>query len=330
MPISWWVNDNCKFASAKEVLFEDEFCKVELVTPEATGILRSLPAKFIHFTDSIEAAKAIYDGGYDLSMFGATGQKYNVSPELTQWDPKGMYTLEYEEGMEQNAPRPWVLFEKEISQAVMMTDKKYERGKCGKAKLSELFGGAVGPDLQRALMDAGIDAVVSAGGEQVILDPGSAKPIAYGPAAGQSLEAWTSRNCKFADHESPVEDAPQQPVPEGPQAGKGAPSGAVGMNIGFQNHHLDSYRGQHYMKLYAYDADTPEWDVVGFLDYSDYEGKFYIDNVFVNPEFRRRGVGTALMRELERIAAEEGAVIEHGMRTEEGEALYQSMSPEKN
>jgi GNAT superfamily N-acetyltransferase len=98
-----------------------------------------------------------------------------------------------------------------------------------------------------------------------------------------------------------------------------------GINIGFQHNHMDYGSGQNYWKLYAYDKDTPQRDVVGYLDYSEYDEKIYIDHIFVNPEFRRKGVGTALVRELERKAGEDGMEVVHGMMTEEGSALYESM-----
>lgn len=97
------------------------------------------------------------------------------------------------------------------------------------------------------------------------------------------------------------------------------------ISVGFQHWHLDTYRDQNYWKLYAYDENTPKWDVVGYLEYSDLEDKIYIDHIFVNPGFRRQGIGTALVRELERKAKEEGLEIVHGMMTDEGSALYQSM-----
>lgn len=263
-------------------------------------MLGSMPSKFIHFTDTIESAKAIYESGYDLSMFGSTGKKHKADPGLVQWDPRGMYALQYFEGMERDAPRPWVLFEKSVDRAIMMTDKEYEPGACGKAKLSELYGGKTGQALQEALLRDGIDAIVSAGGEQVILDPGSATPVAYGPAKGEKASK-SSRQRKFAQ----------------------------GIRLGFQHHHLDTHGDQHYWKLYAYDEDTPEWDVVGYIDYSEYQGKFYVDYVFTNLEFRRQGIGTAMMRELERKASEEGAEVVHGMQTQEGAALIKSLDEEK-
>lgn len=101
------------------------------------------------------------------------------------------------------------------------------------------------------------------------------------------------------------------------------------VRVGFQHHHLDHRSGQDYWKLYAYDEDTPNWDVVGYLDYSEFEGKIYIDMVFVKPEFRRQGIGTAMMQEMKRKATEEGSKIMHGLQTEEGAALYESMQPEQ-
>lgn len=97
------------------------------------------------------------------------------------------------------------------------------------------------------------------------------------------------------------------------------------VSIGFQHWHLDRHVGQDYWKLYAYDKNTPNWTVIGYLDYSEFEGKMYIDYVFVNPDFRRQGIGTALMNELELKAKDEEKEIVHGMMTEEGLHLYRSM-----
>jgi GNAT superfamily N-acetyltransferase len=62
-------------------------------------------------------------------------------------------------------------------------------------------------------------------------------------------------------------------------------------------------------------CDVAEWDgtivgvMVWFRNYRTFEGHpgLFLEDVFVRPEFRRRGIGTAFLRQLVRYARDEGA-----------------------
>jgi len=71
-------------------------------------------------------------------------------------------------------------------------------------------------------------------------------------------------------------------------------------------------------------------EVVGFLDYSEYRGEIHIQMIEVDKNFRRQGIGTALLKELDKEYPE--VEIEYGMETPEGARLieeYQRRYPKK-
>jgi GNAT superfamily N-acetyltransferase len=65
--------------------------------------------------------------------------------------------------------------------------------------------------------------------------------------------------------------------------------------------------------LFAHVIDSPDGDglagmAIWFLNYSTWDGKhgIYLEDLFVREKFRGQGFGTALMKELARIAVEKG------------------------
>src|SRR5581483_3790129 len=58
--------------------------------------------------------------------------------------------------------------------------------------------------------------------------------------------------------------------------------------------------------LIAYDGETPAGFAVFFHNFSTFVGKrgLYLEDLFVKPEFRRRGIGRRLLAELARMAVE--------------------------
>jgi GNAT superfamily N-acetyltransferase len=70
--------------------------------------------------------------------------------------------------------------------------------------------------------------------------------------------------------------------------------------------------------------------VVGYLDYDEYHDEVHIQMIEVDEEYRRKGIGMALLRELDKLYPE--TEILYGMETPEGAALikeYQRRYPKK-
>jgi hypothetical protein len=157
------------------VAWEDENCRVYTVTPEHPGPFRPWPDQFVHFTDDPKDVKKIMEGGFNLKLFGRSGRKYRVDPNLYQWDPRGVYALELERGMEDEPTRPYVIFETNIKRGLVFEFKerkgiKYDPASCGKAVLSRLLDTKIPAIMAKRLLKSGIDAVMSSGGEQIILN----------------------------------------------------------------------------------------------------------------------------------------------------------------
>jgi len=88
----------------------------------------------------------------------------------------------------------------------------------------------------------------------------------------------------------------------------------------------DSYKDEVYGTLLAYkpglDWDNPQPGYVyGKIDWSKYDGVTKIDWIRVADKFKRKGVGTAMVKELERLHDR----VEWSLTTPEGEALRKSI-----
>lgn len=92
------------------------------------------------------------------------------------------------------------------------------------------------------------------------------------------------------------------------------------MEIKFHEELVGHHHGQNDFVLYAYDADTPEKRVLGYVEYAEYQDDVFVQYIFVHPQYRRRGVGRALVVEMERANAR----VEWGMLTDEGGALLKA------
>jgi GNAT superfamily N-acetyltransferase len=94
-------------------------------------------------------------------------------------------------------------------------------------------------------------------------------------------------------------------------------------SLSFENIHLDYHHGQNDFRLLAKIDDDP----VGGIDYSEFKGSLHISYILVKPSRRRKGIATALVRELERLNETEfdGQPIRWGMMTPEGAALKESL-----
>lgn len=83
----------------------------------------------------------------------------------------------------------------------------------------------------------------------------------------------------------------------------------------------DEVRGAHHGQvdgtLIAYDIKTH--GTIGYIDYSIFEGKLYLDQIEVDPAHRRQGYATALLMKIKRLNPRK--VVMWGMMTEEGCAL---------
>jgi len=96
-------------------------------------------------------------------------------------------------------------------------------------------------------------------------------------------------------------------------------------DIVFENIHEDYIKGQNNYILVARVGEDKK--PLGYIEYSEYEGILQISYIFVGKQYRRQGIGTALMGELERLNKEEfeGRPIKWGMLTEEGAFLRESL-----
>lgn len=93
----------------------------------------------------------------------------------------------------------------------------------------------------------------------------------------------------------------------------------------FEHIHEDFHNDQNDYVLVTKDAQsgTP----VGMIEYSEYKGEIYINNMLVKENLRRQGIGTQMVEEIKR---EYGTKVNWGMMTDSGSALYESMDNPTN
>jgi ribosomal protein S18 acetylase RimI-like enzyme len=96
------------------------------------------------------------------------------------------------------------------------------------------------------------------------------------------------------------------------------------MDLTFANIHEDSAHGEHYYTLAAYEG-LPDHEnhsnIRGYIQYSDFQGEIYIKYIFVGKQYRRMGVATALMDELQKLYPD--VEIDRGWATEEGNLFFE-------
>ena len=68
-------------------------------------------------------------------------------------------------------------------------------------------------------------------------------------------------------------------------------------NLKFTDTCKDYYNGQYAYKLDAFNEQSVN---CGYIDYGDYRGKPYINFIFVNEGFKRQGIATKLLQELQK------------------------------
>jgi len=101
------------------------------------------------------------------------------------------------------------------------------------------------------------------------------------------------------------------------------PSEFAPPNPRFQTHVTDSYRGQtNFVTTMIIDGRE-----VGSVEYSVYQDQPQIDMIYIEPESRRKGYGTLLVKELQQLYP--GQEIKFGMLTPSGEKLYRSLDFQK-
>ena len=83
--------------------------------------------------------------------------------------------------------------------------------------------------------------------------------------------------------------------------------------------HLNSSCGQHDWIAQAF----LDGQVVGYVSFVEYDGTPYVQMVWVGEEYRRQGVATRLLTQLQ--CRYTGVTIDFGMTTEAGDVLLQSM-----
>lgn len=92
------------------------------------------------------------------------------------------------------------------------------------------------------------------------------------------------------------------------------------INITFQEELESSHDNQLDIALHAIDS---KGDIVGSIFYAIYDDNISINNIVVEEDFRRLGIGTALMKNLQ--SRYPNNEINTGYRSERGDKLYQSL-----
>jgi len=130
-----------------------------------------IPKLFIHQTNSEEDMKSIVQQGFNLGLFGKTSKLYRFQD---MYSPKGVFALEYENGMENYTSRPYVIFSANINKALYFEDFD------GKEVLYKQLDSKSPSDFRNKLLKLGYQAVLRHDSEQIILDPNIIKIIRWG------------------------------------------------------------------------------------------------------------------------------------------------------
>jgi ribosomal protein S18 acetylase RimI-like enzyme/8-oxo-dGTP pyrophosphatase MutT (NUDIX family) len=91
-------------------------------------------------------------------------------------------------------------------------------------------------------------------------------------------------------------------------------------DLNFREEMRGYHHGQSDMILFANEGGT----TVGYVEYAVYQGEPSVQMLRVSPEFRRKGYGTAILKELQRRFP--NTEIELGMQTEEGSQLVKKLN----
>lgn len=91
-------------------------------------------------------------------------------------------------------------------------------------------------------------------------------------------------------------------------------------------HSTSAYSDQVNMLKYFEDEDG---NTIAKVDYSYYDGKIYVNMIETLPEYRRKGLATRLIKDLENDAKEEGMKIDYGYTTRDGTAFLEKIKQPK-
>ncbi len=153
----------------EEILFNQDGCRIEVVTPSRIGSMGYWPKQYIHFTDHQRDADSIRRSGFTLKYCGRSAKNHGVSDRY-RFDPCGVYAIE-SEGFH-SASQPYVMFKAYIETALYYNQRDLKLGSlCGKQMISMLYGDKAGRPLRTALMNDGIEALFS-DVEMIILNTG--------------------------------------------------------------------------------------------------------------------------------------------------------------
>ena len=84
----------------------------------------------------------------------------------------------------------------------------------------------------------------------------------------------------------------------------------------------DAYSGQVNMRKEFQDQDG---NTIAKIDYNYFDNEINVDLIETNPEYRRKGLATRLVKDLQKDAREEGKKINYGYTSEDGTALLKSI-----
>ena len=99
----------------------------------------------------------------------------------------------------------------------------------------------------------------------------------------------------------------------------------------FSNWHMGGHHGQDDFRLFALkpgEIEPTDENVLGYLDYSLYEGNVHVNMIAVPDQLQRQGIGTALWGEVQRLWPD--AKFPRGFMTKAGRALRESVGPREN
>ena len=102
-----------------------------------------------------------------------------------------------------------------------------------------------------------------------------------------------------------------------PKTGRFASKGG---GVSIKNVSTDYAYGQTYMRMSAYDGDKE----VGYIQYADYEGQPSIHMIEVSEEYKRQGIATRMLQELQ--SQYDGTEINFGMTTPDGTKLLDKIT----
>lgn len=92
--------------------------------------------------------------------------------------------------------------------------------------------------------------------------------------------------------------------------------------INFKNNHMDNRHGENFYELIAYVGN----ELVGVLEYSEYESNLYVKMLTVADKWKRKGVGTSLLKKLQEMNPK--TEIELGYASDEGSKLLKTIERE--